>query len=279
MGRYIRRFAEIECPPEEFSSICVGQFDSAVLMKSSRPPDHTGSEPHRHLSNQYYYVVEGTLVVVIAGRGILRRTERADRHPGRLSALQLQSDPRAGVPPRGHLSEHHPDGTTGGDDRPGHPRRSDDRPRITPDGYRETETVGLGRQWLLNLRSGGDFAAIAMDRFAPGSGDQTHHIHPFDEFYFVTEGTLSVDLAGEEETIEPYTLVCVPAGVAHRVGNDGANDEAHLLLVIPEPPAGKPWQTVVDFIAAECRAWSVTTSAGRIDALRGAVVNDRPAAD
>lgn len=247
VGKYFRRFEEIECPPDEFSSICVGQFDSAVLMKSSCPPNHIGSSPHRHASNQYLFVAKGTLVVVIAG-------QEFPVGPSELIFIPAGYPHRNYNPtdePEFHLEIISPNTTQMArrtemtDEKT--PEGLDIVRGLDPDGYEPTKTAGHTRQWLLNRASGGDFAAISMDRLAPGAGDEVHHIHPFDEFYFVTEGALDVDLAGELRRAIPHTLVCVPAGVAHRIANNDTAEEAHVCLVIPEPAPEVPAETRVDF--------------------------------
>jgi quercetin dioxygenase-like cupin family protein len=66
------------------------------------------------------------------------------------------------------------------------------------------------------------------------------HYHASDQFYFVLDGTASVQLGPDEHTVEAGSLVFVPAGVAHRSRNDTAGSELHLEFLVPSIGAGRP---------------------------------------
>ena len=82
-----------------------------------------------------------------------------------------------------------------------------------------------------------------------GAGGPGLHVHEFDQFYYVLEGTMSIEAGLASFTAGPHTLVVLPAGVPHRQWNAGLERERHLTLIAPEPPAGVPWDVGVEFRA------------------------------
>nr|WP_284702868.1 cupin domain-containing protein [Rhodococcus qingshengii] len=83
----------------------------------------------------------------------------------------------------------------------------------------------------------------------PGSAGPGMHIHPFDQFYLVLQGQLTVEVALQKHIVGPNTLVVLPAGVPHRQFNDGKVTEHHLVVLTPAPLEGVPWDEGVDFVA------------------------------
>jgi mannose-6-phosphate isomerase-like protein (cupin superfamily) len=81
----------------------------------------------------------------------------------------------------------------------------------------------------------------------PGKGGPGTHIHEFDQYYFVLEGALTIEVALERYTVGSNTLVILPAGVPHRQYNDGDVVEKHLTLLAPPPEDGRPWDRGVSF--------------------------------
>jgi quercetin dioxygenase-like cupin family protein len=82
------------------------------------------------------------------------------------------------------------------------------------------------------------------------------HVHEFDQFYFVLQGTLSVEIGLQRYDVPPGHLVILPAQVPHRQWNDQDQTEQHLTVMVPEPTApsseGQRWDTAVELqLAAE----------------------------
>jgi quercetin dioxygenase-like cupin family protein len=73
-----------------------------------------------------------------------------------------------------------------------------------------------------------------------GSTGFPRHIHSFDQFYFVLDGTLTIEVANRRYEADKYDLVVLPAGVPHRNWNAGPGVERHIALLVPEPDAGAP---------------------------------------
>lgn len=98
------------------------------------------------------------------------------------------------------------------------------------------------RRLLENERS----VVNAFRMQAGGEGPGTH-IHEFDQYYFVLEGTLQIEVALERHEAPAGSAVLLPAGVPHRQWNDGPGVERHLALLAPAPRPGTVWDRGVDF--------------------------------
>ena len=62
------------------------------------------------------------------------------------------------------------------------------------------------------------------------------HTHEFDQFYFVIEGALEVQIGLDMQVVGPNTLVVLPAGVPHKQRNASETDiERHFTILVPEP--------------------------------------------
>lgn len=77
--------------------------------------------------------------------------------------------------------------------------------------------------------------SIFVSRVEPGAGNSRMHLHRFDQYYYVTEGTLGVDIGLDSHEVGPDTLVVIPAGVPHRNRAVGDSLESHLTLNVPAP--------------------------------------------
>ena len=66
----------------------------------------------------------------------------------------------------------------------------------------------------------GETLHVAVLRYAHGSADKLHS-HPNEQFTFVVEGTLKVEIDGEELSAGKHCVVHVPPGVPHRIAADG----------------------------------------------------------
>jgi mannose-6-phosphate isomerase-like protein (cupin superfamily) len=125
-----------------------------------------------------------------------------------------------------------------------------DRPYFVR-GLREDEFVptldGFAIQKLLQRSDGSENIALYVGLVESGGAGPDTHIHPFDQFYYVLDGELSVEVALDRLTANPHDLVVLPAGVPHRQWNEGSSPERHLTLIVPEPAVGDPWDVGVSF--------------------------------
>lgn len=108
---------------------------------------------------------------------------------------------------------------------------------------------GFSLQRMLQRSHGSDNLALYVGSVEPGGAGPGTHIHDFDQFYYVLEGTMSVEVGLERFTAVRHTLVVLPAGVPHRQWNDGDETERHLTLIAPEPEPGDAWDIGVQFAA------------------------------
>ena len=76
------------------------------------------------------------------------------------------------------------------------------------------------------------------------------HIHSFDQFYYVLDGTMSVDVGLNKYQAGPHTR-CASAGVVHQNRNSGAGVETHITILAPHPTDGMPLDTPVEIRASQ----------------------------
>jgi mannose-6-phosphate isomerase-like protein (cupin superfamily) len=88
---------------------------------------------------------------------------------------------------------------------------------------------------LIDREAGSDHAAIAMVVAPPGASGPGLHIHRFDQFYYVLDGTLNVEIGLDSHRVRANSLVVLPAGVPHRNWNEDSIPERHLIISVPEP--------------------------------------------
>jgi mannose-6-phosphate isomerase-like protein (cupin superfamily) len=93
--------------------------------------------------------------------------------------------------------------------------------------------------FLASRALGSESIAVNIARVPPGHQGPDYHIHTFDQFYFVLEGRLTVDIGFHRHEVAAPSLVILPAGVVHRQRNEGSSVEEHLAILCPEPPDGE----------------------------------------
>ena len=116
---------------------------------------------------------------------------------------------------------------------------------VDADGYAQN-LPGFAIQKLLMASDGSPNMTLYVATVEAGAGGPDLHIHDFDQFYYVLEGTMSCEIGLRRFTAEPHTLVVLPAGVPHRQWNEGPGPERHLTLIAPEPAPGVPWDIGVE---------------------------------
>ena len=100
---------------------------------------------------------------------------------------------------------------------------------------------------LLQHKDGSEIISIYVGEVDPGGGGPDWHIHKFEQFYYVLEGELEVEVALEKFTATPGDLVFLPAGVPHRQRNAGTVTERHIVTLLPEPEDGEEFDLAVEF--------------------------------
>ena len=90
---------------------------------------------------------------------------------------------------------------------------------------------------------------------APGAQGPPLHTHEFDQFYFVIEGALEVQIGLDMQVVGPNTLVVLPAGVPHKQRDARARrtSSGTSRVFVPEPALANspehPWDTGVELTA------------------------------
>ncbi|HEV7666336.1 MAG TPA: cupin domain-containing protein [Chloroflexota bacterium] len=91
-------------------------------------------------------------------------------------------------------------------------------------------------QWLLDHTNGGQHCSVNFIKTPAGGGSPAGlHTHAGDQIFFVLEGTMKVEIEGQQYDAGPGTLVVFPAGVPHRNWNSGTEPTVHLAINAPLP--------------------------------------------
>jgi len=98
----------------------------------------------------------------------------------------------------------------------------------------------LNERVLANRATGSEYVLERLNDVLPGGGRTELHIHPFDQVYFITRGTMTVQYGLATYEAGANTLVLLPAGVVHSNQNKGTSVQSAITLLLPEPPKGTP---------------------------------------
>lgn len=232
-----------------------GQFlyagESCYVIATKVPPGVEGPPRHTHASDQIYAVLEGTTTIELG-------TE--ERQVSRFGSVFIP----AGVPHHnrndGDVDEVHIEVIApGGFLQPiATPTDSTDARGLRYSTYEHQgvtgTTGGMNTAWLANREVGSKHASIYLGEVAPGGEGPSLHVHEFDQFYFVVEGALEVQIGFDTHLVGPNTLAILPAGVPHKQRNASSTEvERHLAILVPEPPLphsnDHPWDVAVELTA------------------------------
>ena len=104
----------------------------------------------------------------------------------------------------------------------------------------------LNERVLANRATGSEHVLERLNDVLPGGGRTELHIHPFDQVYFITRGTMTVQYGLATYEAGENTLVLLPAGVVHSNQNKGTSVQSAITLLLPEPPKGTPLGAAVE---------------------------------
>ena len=108
-------------------------------------------------------------------------------------------------------------------------------------------TDGRFTQMLLGRDSGGSTCEINCIKTPVGDGSPAGlHTHPFDQVFYILEGTMSLEIDGSAHEAGPGTLVVFPEGVPHRNWNAGTEPTLHLAMNVPLPDPAVPFATTIE---------------------------------
>jgi mannose-6-phosphate isomerase-like protein (cupin superfamily) len=253
--QYIRPFDEAKTFDTGFPGYraqFVSHLESALIVASHIESGGCGPGLHYHHSDQLYYLFRGsmnvrlghdvhkidagTLVFIPAGLAHCNWNDGQGTE-SHFEIIVPAPTPGAQIALLVDSPEDVPD------------ERRNDRPGFvkTVDLTRLTEAMpGFKLMPLADPASGSSKTVISYAELSPGSAGPGTHIHEFDQYYFVLEGELTVEVALEKHKVGPDTLVVLPAGVPHRQYNDGDSVEKHLAILTPAPEPGRPWDRGVE---------------------------------
>ncbi len=221
--------------------------ESCRVIASNVPAGAAAPPHHYHLVDQLYYVVEGEMNLVLG-----------DEH------FLVQADTLVFIPAG---TPHHNWNEGAGDEFhfevlcptpspnqqvmiPTDSTDAEGRPYMVKplrDGAYDPALPGFSIQRLLRRADASEHMSLYVGQVDPDGAGPGTHIHEFDQFYYVLDGEMNVEVGLHRHTAGRHTLVVLPAGVPHRQWNEGDVPERHLTLIVPEPaPGQEPWDVGVE---------------------------------
>jgi quercetin dioxygenase-like cupin family protein len=252
---YLRRVDFGAFDPEKFCVQVLAETENCVIVVVRQPAGKPMLPPHYHTGDQVYYILDGTLDVEIDGvkhtanphsavfipaGAIHSHVPRTDEFhldiisPAPIRGLPLAynvGDAPTALPPGFSLTSIH-NGTQPLDRSkprvPGWVRSLEDAP------FNDTHVPGFRARIACSTKLGASDVMVNVADVDPGPGP-SWHIHEFDQFYYVLEGRLSVDIVNKSYDVGPHELIVIPAGVPHRNSNRGDSRERHVTIMQPDP--------------------------------------------
>lgn len=237
----------------DIGSLDAGRFDYQMLadletcyvIVCRSPAGSGGPDTHVHDCDQFYYVLDGTMNVVFgeteytAEPGSLVFIPQGTAHRNWTVGTQPETHIDILVPPpaRGQAMSRPADPRQPGPSEPWVCRADPGRAVSEPEGQVVTPIAAP---------RGAAGMAVNVVRAGTAAPTASWHIHNFDQLYWILEGTLTVEIAGERHDVTPGNLVVLPAGVPHRNWNEADTAERHLAFLVPAS-AGQPVTRPVTF--------------------------------
>lgn len=242
---YVRRLDRAALNPDDFHAANLVDNETAWVVAVGVPPGWVRPFPHVHESDQLYWIIEGELTVVLDGVEHVAGPSSLVHIP----AGVVHKNRNDGVVPELHLdflvpapNRFKPGSTPASDDDRG-PGTGWVR-TLHDAAYASSHVPGSDLARLASVDSGCTSIVVNAARVSPDSPGTSWHIHPFDQLYWVLDGTLHVEVADKVYDVEPGHLVVIPAGVPHRNSNPGPLVERHLAFLVPAPHE-RPYDTPV----------------------------------
>jgi LacI family transcriptional regulator len=229
--------------------------ESCLIVATKVPPGAAGPPRHKHPVDQTYFIVQGEITIELGAKTEVAATRSAVFIPAGLPHHNWND---------GDADEVHIEVLAPGVLPVTELVQFGDLPDTSaqPAFVQEADPALLtGRDftldWLVNRKKGAAHAAVYLAEVPAGKSVPPLHVHEFDQFYFVLQGTLSIEVGFARYDVPPGHLVVLPAQVPHRQWNEQDETEQHLTIIVPEPAAlasegGPRWDTVVGLqLAAE----------------------------
>lgn len=107
-------------------------------------------------------------------------------------------------------------------------------PRITR--REDAESIrpfGIELKVMMAAARTGGTCSVLIGELKPGEGPPPHLHRSFDEYFFVTEGTIALIVDGKESRIVPGNLAFTPRGAIHSFKNIGPSTASVLEWTVP----------------------------------------------
>ena len=111
----------------------------------------------------------------------------------------------------------------------------------------------LNERVLASRATGSQYVLERLNDVLPGGGRTDPHIHPFDQAYFIRQGTMTVQYGLKNYEAGANTLVLLPAGVVHNNSNTGTGPQSTITIILPEPEKGNPMGSDVEIAKRPAR--------------------------
>jgi mannose-6-phosphate isomerase-like protein (cupin superfamily) len=222
-------------------------IESCKIICSRVPPGCAGPQLHVHPVDQFYYVVSGTMNVqlgtdkFVAGPNtvvsIPAGTPHCNWNDGKEDEVHLEMF----VPPP-------PPGSLVKLDKAHKVENANSLVRAVDPEKWEVKPNWKTQQLVRRNLGDNGVARIYIADTVAGQGGPSLHFHAFDQFYYVLEGELTIQIGLKRMKAGANTLVVLPAGTLHTNLNEGPGPERHIAILIPEPKEGVTADTKVEII-------------------------------
>jgi quercetin dioxygenase-like cupin family protein len=255
---YLRKVDFSAFTPDRFSWQVLAETERCIIVVVRQPANGAaqGPTPHYHLGDQVFYMLQGSLEISLDGVKHRADPDSAIFIPAGTihSHVPLKDEihldlispaPTRGLP-LGRRIDEDPASFPNLPDNPqspsiavtaGKPRTTGWVRTMQETPLRPTHVPGFDVRPIANRAAGSEHIFINVAEVQPGPGPGWH-IHEFDQFYYVLDGALTVDIANKHYEVLPHQLMVIPAGVPHRNWNNGKVTERHIAIIQPEPRAG-----------------------------------------
>ncbi len=257
--RVLRTFDDIPTKPGTHSPEFMAHLENCAVVKGGIPAGTVADALHTHRFDQFYFVLSGQVDVQLGSDKLRAGPDTLVRIPAGIPHFALNEGVEVVVQLEILLPAPVP--ASGGElipikelvDDPGGPPPPNCLKPLTDDGWIELPNRPIAIQVLANRASGSEHGMISVTRVDPSAAPGHYSVHPFDEYYFVLDGELTVDVCGEIFIARRHDLIVVPERTPYRAWNAGGSTGRHLTIVTPEPPASldlSQWSVAVDFSRA-----------------------------
>jgi mannose-6-phosphate isomerase-like protein (cupin superfamily) len=104
---------------------------------------------------------------------------------------------------------------------------------IIPVDFKDFKPTEFHSQWVGTTDQGVEGCFLVVTRVPPGTGTSAVHTHLGDQFYFIFEGEMNLQLADETMKAKADDLIYIPTAVPHKNFNSTDKDEIHWEFIVP----------------------------------------------